>query len=115
MKFYPDTKRQNKRILKMAKKNFKGIEAFLSSEPESRKQESEIQEGSATPPKIEKRATFLVEIDQLDKMKALAYWDRKIIKQVLKEALENYFLQKGESKIEEALHNYRKAGMHLAD
>lgn len=36
------------------------------------------------------RATFIVEEEQLDKVKALAYWERKQIKDVVGEALEEY-------------------------
>jgi len=36
------------------------------------------------------RATFIVREDLLDKVKALAYWDRKLIKDVVEEALENH-------------------------
>lgn len=36
------------------------------------------------------RATFIVRRDRLEKMKALAYWDRQSLKQVLDLALESY-------------------------
>lgn len=36
------------------------------------------------------RATFIVKEGILDKVKALAYWDRKTIKEVVEEALENH-------------------------
>lgn len=36
------------------------------------------------------RATFILKKDHLDKVKALAYWDRKTIKEVMAEALEIY-------------------------
>lgn len=36
------------------------------------------------------RVTFIVREDLLDKVKALAYWDRILIKDVVEEALENH-------------------------
>lgn len=38
----------------------------------------------------EKRATFIVRLDQLEKLKAISYYDRKMLKKVLEEALNNY-------------------------
>jgi hypothetical protein len=100
----------------MAKKNFsKGIDAFFSTDSISTTQENEPPQENILPSKIEKRATFLIEIEQLDKLKALAYWERKIHKQVLKEALDKFFLHKGEEKIKEALENYRNAGLQMDD
>jgi len=36
------------------------------------------------------RATFIVRQDQLDKLKALSYWYRRPIKELVQEALANY-------------------------
>jgi hypothetical protein len=41
----------------------------------------------------ETRATFIVQEDALEKIKAIAYWDRKNIKDVLQTALEMYISQ----------------------
>jgi hypothetical protein len=38
----------------------------------------------------EKRATFIVKEEQLEKLKAVAYWDRTKIKDVITAALEKY-------------------------
>ena len=38
----------------------------------------------------ETRATFIVNEELLDKLKAIAYWDRKLIKEVVNTALEEY-------------------------
>jgi hypothetical protein len=38
----------------------------------------------------EKRATFIVKEEQLEKLKAVAYWDRSKIKDVITAALEKY-------------------------
>ena len=37
----------------------------------------------------ETRATFIVNEDLLDKLKAIAYWDRKLIKEVVDTALQD--------------------------
>jgi uncharacterized protein YnzC (UPF0291/DUF896 family) len=36
------------------------------------------------------RATFILRSDYLEKIKALAYWDRKQVKEVIDEALGSY-------------------------
>ena len=36
------------------------------------------------------RATFIVRRDRLEKMKALAYWERENLKRILDQALESY-------------------------
>lgn len=38
----------------------------------------------------ETRATFIVREDLLDKFKAIAYWDRNLIKNIINSALEDY-------------------------
>lgn len=43
----------------------------------------------------ETRATFIVNIEQLEQVKALAHWDRTSIKEVLSSALTHYFNSKG--------------------
>jgi hypothetical protein len=53
----------------------------------SRKIEKSSQEGLATG---WTRATFIVSEDNLKKLKAVAYWDRKPIKDVVSEALSTY-------------------------
>lgn len=40
------------------------------------------------------RATFIVKKEHLEKIKALAYWDRKKVKEVVDEALETYLKDK---------------------
>ncbi len=40
------------------------------------------------------RATFILKKEHLEKIKAVAYWDRKKVKQVIDEALEGYFRRK---------------------
>jgi hypothetical protein len=43
----------------------------------------------------ETRATFIVKEELLDKVKDIAYWDRKLIKDVINSALEDYIKAKG--------------------
>jgi hypothetical protein len=40
------------------------------------------------------RATFILKKHHLEKIKELAYWERKTIKEVLDEALESYLKEK---------------------
>jgi hypothetical protein len=81
----------------MSKKNFTGgLGSLLGDEPETPKrgrpvtQNKEItkssQEGTR---ESETRATFIVNEELLDKVKAIAYWERLLIKDVLNTALED--------------------------
>jgi len=54
----------------------------------------------------ETRATFIVNEDTLENLKALAWYERKTIKQVLNEALEGHF--KGIKNIKEVKSLYKK-------
>ena len=54
----------------------------------------------------ETRATFIVKEESLEKIKAIAYWDRLQIKDVLNEAIEAYFENKGIKYIQQALSAY---------
>lgn len=56
----------------------------------------------------ETRATFILKEDMLEKLKAIAYWDRKQIKSVISDALEEYFEKKGEKYMEIALKEFKK-------
>ena len=40
------------------------------------------------------RATFILRKNHLEKLKALAYWERRTIKEVIDEALESYLKDK---------------------
>lgn len=73
----------------MSKKNFKGgFDALLGDNNDL---EKELKEKIKSDKKgVEIRATFLVDSKQQEKIKAIAYWERKMLKTVLYEALENY-------------------------
>ena len=59
----------------------------------------------------EKRATFIVRSDHIERLKAIAFWERKKIKEVLSDALEGYFkgLDKDgkDSYVKNAMDSYR--------
>lgn len=82
----------------MAKKDFSGgLSSLLGEQPDKpkvgrpktnfREITKSSQEGTK---ENETRATFILNEDLLDKLKAVAYWDRVTIKQVVNTALEEY-------------------------
>lgn len=79
----------------MSKKNFSGgINSLLGPETEAPKvgrpatQSKQITKTSQEGTKEnETRATFIVNEQLLDKLKAIAYWDRVLIKDVIDEAI----------------------------
>lgn len=79
----------------MSKKNFTGgLGSLLGDQPEKPKrgrpvtQTKEITKSSQEGTKEnETRATFIVNEDLLEKLKAIAYWDRSLIKEVVNNAL----------------------------
>lgn len=79
----------------MSKKKFKGgLDTLLGDQAEktkrgrpktsTRKVTKSSQEGTK---ENETRATFIVNEELLDKIKAIAYWDRKLIKDVVNDAM----------------------------
>lgn len=72
----------------MTKKNFKA--PFDSLLGEELPKEKNIVE--------ETRATFIVKKFNIERLKAIAYWERKAIKDVLDEALNNYIQNYEETK-----------------
>lgn len=54
------------------------------------------------------RATFIVNEEMLEILKALAYWERRQIKDMLKQALENYIDNWNYLEVIDALTNYRQ-------
>ena len=49
------------------------------------------------------RATFILRMNHLEKLKALAYWERKTIKKVVDEALGSYLKGKKISNLEKEI------------
>ena len=80
----------------MSKKNFTGgLNSLLGDQPEKPKrgrpvtQTKEITKSSQEGTKEnETRATFIMNEELLDKLKAIAYWDRVLIKDVVNTALQ---------------------------
>jgi hypothetical protein len=86
----------------MSKKNFKGgLDSLLGAQPKKQPErkkagrpktstrivEKSSQEGTK---ENETRATFIVNEDLLEKFKAIAYWDRALIKDMTNSALGDY-------------------------
>jgi hypothetical protein len=82
----------------MSKKNFQGgLNSLLGDQPEKAKRgrpktstkviTKSSQEGTK---ENETRATFIINEELLDKLKAIAYWDRSLIKEVVNTALQEY-------------------------
>ena len=65
----------------MTKKNFKTSFDSLLGEEKIKTKVVNIKE---------LRATFIVKASHVDKLKAISYWERKMIKNVLDEALTHY-------------------------
>jgi predicted nucleic acid-binding protein len=83
----------------MSKKNFTGgLNSLLGESPKEPKKTGrpktaakEITKTSQEGTKeSETRATFIVNEEQLEKLKSIAYWDRLLIKDVVAQALEDY-------------------------
>ena len=80
----------------MSKKNFTGgLNSLLGDQPDKPKrgrpvtQIKEITKSSQEGTKEnETRATFIINEELLDKLKAIAYWDRLLIKDVVNTALQ---------------------------
>jgi hypothetical protein len=67
----------------MKKKNFKtSFDSLLGEEGVKTKEINSIKEA---------RATFIVKVTHIEKLKAISYWERKMIKSVLDDALTQYF------------------------
>jgi len=94
----------------MSKKNFKGgLSSLLGDQPspaktgrprtQTKKPTKSSEEGTK---EGETRATFIVKIELLEKLKALAYWKRRLIKDevndLLAEAIERYEAESGKIK-----------------
>jgi hypothetical protein len=77
----------------MTKKNFKkGFSGLLGEEPSKNKDTTPFTD-SLTPSRDihkEKRATFIVRTEQLDALKAIAFWERRLLKDILNDALSSY-------------------------
>lgn len=84
----------------MAKKNFKGgLDSLLQNTTGANPNVSTTlspQNNSTKPNEL--RATFIVREDYLEKIKAVAYWDRILVKDVMNIALGQYLEKYGSVK-----------------
>lgn len=79
----------------MSGKNFKkGFSGLLGEEIRGKESTPglNITRKAENVPQDEKRATFIVLNEQLDALKAISFWERRMLKDVLKEALSAYIL-----------------------
>lgn len=107
----------------MAKKSFKsGMDGLLGSATVAKVKTEKAPEGKRGRPKSnfkeitktsqvgtragETRATFIIDEEQLGKIKALAYWERTSIKEILSEALES-FLKEKKGELAKAVNSYK--------
>ena len=91
-----------------------GIDAIFgaaTADPEEKIVEEPVEK--KTPEKVTKKASSLetrttlrLEVDVLEKMRAVAYWERKPMKKVLSEALEAYFVGKGDPYMKAAMDSF---------
>ena len=96
---------------KKKRKSFgEGINAIFGSSEEEVEETSV--ETKSKPKKIERnkvietRTTLRLDVDILEDMRAVAYWERKPMKKVLSEALDAFFSEKGEKYMQDARKNY---------
>ena len=89
----------------MTKKNFKaGFDSLLGdSEDHPPKNSKSVVELRKQLPEI--RATFIISEDQHNTIKAISYWERKMLKDILYEALEAYIAEYKKDKGEIVLPN----------
>jgi len=74
----------------MAKKSFKsGFDSLLGDNVDNSPENSKIAVKSRKQ-KSEIRATFILSEDHHNSIKAISYWERKMLKDILYEALEAY-------------------------
>jgi hypothetical protein len=92
----------------MGKKEFKsGLDILLQgTNSENHETKPEVKQEISFDKEI--RATFILTEDHVFKLKAIAYWQRKQIKQVLQESLNLYFKQIPKNEMNIAIESYSK-------
>ena len=87
----------------MSKKGFRtGLDHLLEGS-NSEKEEARQHKPTKDNEEKEIRATFIVTEGRINIVKALAYWQRKQIKQVLQESLDLYFSQISKNELDNAI------------
>lgn len=107
----------------MAKKTFaKGIDAILGgceeleeNEPKqttmspkniiNEVQEADVELDQERPAEV--RTTVLIEADIIEKIRAFAYWDRKLFKDIVNESMSKYIASKDPEDVQKAINSYR--------
>ena len=91
----------------MAKKNFTGgIDSlFQSNENEYKKEPNVVKNDEKVG---YARTTLIINKEMYEKIKAVAYWERKQIKDIIEEAFHNVLLRFTEDELEEILAFYKK-------
>lgn len=101
----------------MAKKSFEGLNGLLKKTtpaadpkdtPKPQKKEAPKSTSKLGTKPDETRATFIVNEELLDGIKAIALWDRASIKEVMHEALQDFIEKQPKKKMKEALDFYVK-------
>lgn len=97
------------------KKSFSGGINSLLGGTASEQNETSDERKSAGPGRPRKQqpsqttvASFVINHDTLETMRALAYWERKKIKDVLEEAMQELIARKGDALVSTACSEYRK-------
>lgn len=89
----------------MTKKSFKGIDALLApSLEEKTAPNTEILKN--TKKKEEIRTSLTIEIEILEQLHALSYWERKSLKETWKEAIDIYLSTKNTKYLDDAMKHY---------
>lgn len=98
----------------MSKKNFsEGIDALLGNAKQKNPSVSKISQSKekanskTKETKLKSRTTLVLEDDLIEKLKALALWERSTIQETFAKAAELYLNSKDEKLMEEALKLYR--------
>ena len=92
----------------MAKKNFvSGIDIlFQSPKPEFKKEQNAIDEKN----KVEQtRTTLIVNTGTYEKIRAVAYWERKSIKDIIEKSFNLTLIQYSSEELKEMVEHYRKS------
>lgn len=108
----------------MSKKTFTGGINTLLEGSVSKEKPAQAQERPVKPPEVKQepktaqdkkpkyyrqpRATFLIDTDRVETLKAIAYWERKKIKDLIDEALKTFIESRNPEDIQKALTEYKK-------
>lgn len=103
----------------MVKKSFaEGIDVYFGEssqkKPNLKKKKAEVKKIKENPPidikeesPVVKRTTMFIEVDLLEKIKALAYWERTSIKGIVENAIKESLEKRGSQYINKAISNYK--------